>query len=361
MDNYREVDLLPVKGVGQSGTETIDIAVDEPITALYVYMRVKNGAVTADEAPPARCIDKIEIVDGGKVYWSTDGPEAVAVAAYETGKWPAASYQEHADYGQFISIPLLFGRYIGDEEFMFSPSKLLNPQLKITWTYNAKHTTTGYQLGVRVKAMQGVAPSNKALMVKNIRTYTATIAGIEPTDLPVDLDYRKLYTHSYLAANYWSAVLTHFKLDCDVGKLIVFDLTAMRYLDHIKEMFPHIELNQNVMLDNGVWKEGWLANIEDCSVNVSAEGKFCNAWSMTSGKYMQWACLDDGTVQNDEAANIRIRGFLPHAVTAYQFGRPQDPASWFKASKYGQVKLQLTGGTVGGTASILLQRPTPLP
>ena len=360
MDNYREVELLATKAVGAAGTETIDIAVDEPITALYVYFRALNGALTADEVPPERRVSKIEIVDGGKVYWSTDGPQAVAAAVYENDRWPSHWHDERGTIGQFISIPLMFGRYIGDEEFAFSPTRLLNPQLKVTWSAETLHADPGTQLGVRVKAMQGVSAPAKALMVKNIRTYTAAIAGIESTDLPVDLDYRRLFVHAYLWHDYWSAVVNHFKLDCDVGKLIVFDMTWATFLAVIKENFPHTELTENVMLDDGVFKEGWVGNIEDCSVNVSSPGVFCNALSMSDNQYWQWCQDHNGASKNDENANIRIRGYLPHNVLAYQFGRPMDVDSWFRAGRYGQIKLQMTGGVKGGPVSILLQRPTPL-
>jgi len=361
MDNYREVELLPAKGVGASGTETIDIAIDEPLTALYVYFYGINGAATADEVPPERCIDKIEIVDGGQVYWSTDGPEAVAAAVYETGKWPAHWYQETKDLDFHIHIPLLFGRYLGDEEFAFSPSRLLNPQLKVTWTRNALHTATGYQLGVRAKAMQGVSAPSKALMVRNIRTYTATIAGIEPTDLPIDLDYRKLYVHAYAQRGYWQGVVTHFKLDCDVGKLIAFDMSAATLLAMIMENFPQVEVSHNMCLDDGVMKDTWLGTNLDAAVNSGNPDVFVNAWAQSHGAVWQWSANNDGASQNDEGVNARFFGFCPHHVMAYEFGRSQDPASWFKASQYGQVRLQMTGGTVGGSASILLQRPTVLP
>jgi len=361
MENYREVSLLPTKSVGASGTETIDLAIDEPLTSLSVYFKCVNESAVEDEVPPEGCISKIEIVDGGQVYWSTTGPEALAAFVYETNKWPTAWYDERTSQGQNILLPLLFGRYIGDEEFAFSPGRLLNPQLKVTWARNAKHTTTGYQLGVRVKAMQGVSAPGKALMVKNIRAWTSSGTGIEPTDLPTDLDYRKLYVHAYVTKRYFAELVTHFKLDCDVGKLIVFDVSVYDFLDMVKEMFPAVSHSATICMDDGTWKDAFVGNLEGCAVNSGTLAYFANAWHASAGRYWQLSKTDGGVAATDVASVIDLRGYLPWTTFCYPFGRQQDPATWFKANRYKQVRLQLTQGEASVPFGILLQRPTPLP
>jgi len=361
MNNYREVELLPIKSVGASGTETIDINVDEPVTSLDVYFRATNGAAVADTVPPEGCIDKIEIVDGGKVYWSTSGPQAVAAAVYETGKWPAGNNDERANNGQYILIPLLFGRYIGDEEFAFSPTKLLNPQIKVTWTRNALHTAAGYTLGIRVKTMQGVTSASRALMVKSVRSWTSAGAGIDGTDLPVDLDIRKLYIGLWKTMRLWSEMLTHLKMDCDVGKLIMFDITSARFVDMMKDFFPPVGHHATICMDDGVWKESFLGNLLGTAVNSGSPGYFANAWSAFASRYQQWSQTDAGVAAADVASTLYVEGYLPWTVLCYPFGRQQEPDTWFKASRYGQVKLELTQGEAAVPFSILLQCPTPLP
>lgn len=360
MDNYREVNLLPIKAVGASGTETIDLAIDEPLTALYVYFRATNGGAVAKDVPPEHCIDKIEIVDGGKVYWSTSGPEAVAASVYEMGVWPSHFYNEGAAGGQFSLIPLNFGRYLGDEDFMFSASRLLNPQIKVTWTRNALHSATGYTLGVRVKAMQGVAPGAKALMVKNIRTFTSAASGIESTDLPVDLDYRRLFVRPYHANFFWTQLLTHLKLDCDVGKLIVFDISAARFLDMVRETFPDFNIQMQTTCDSNIWHEAWMGNVDAASLAYGTGGIIGDAWTASAGRWQSIAATDAGALTTGQVASVSLRGWLPQTTLCYQFGRAQDPASWFKAARYGQVRLELTQGSAAKNIDILLQRPTPL-
>ncbi len=361
MDNYREVNLLPIKSVGASGTETVDIAVTEPLTAIDIYFRATNGAAVTHGTPAAACISKIEIVDGGQVYWSTTGPEAVAAAVYETGKWPAGNPDERANSGDYIQIPLLFGRYLGDESFLFSPSRLLNPQIKVTWARNAGHTATGYTLGIRVKAMQGVAATATALMVKNIRAFTSLGTGIEATDLPVDLAYRRLFVGVYLAGVFWQQIITNFKIDCDVGKLILMNLSAARFLDMIKAEWDPVQRHSTICMDDGAWRESFIGNTLGGAVNSGSPTYFANCWSACSGRFQDWSRTDAGGLAADVPSTLLAHGYLPWGLLAYQFGRRDDPASWFVANRYGQVRLELTQGQAGCSVGILLQRPTPMP
>lgn len=361
MNNYREVSLLPIKAVGASGTETIDLAVTEPLTALFVEFAATNGAAVAKDVPPGHCIDKIEIVDGGQVYWSTSGPEAIAAAVYESNVWPAHWYDELANHGQNLTIPLNFGRFLGDEEFAFSPSRLLNPQIKVTWTRNALHTTTGYTLGVKVKAMQGVSPPAKTLMVKNIRTFTTAASGIESTDLPVNLDYRRLYVRAYHANFFWVAMLTHLKLDCDVGKLIVFDGSQYELLEMVQAVFPSVDVGMLTSCDSNIWHEGWLGNIAAASLGFNQGGIIGDAWHASAGRWQSIVADHDGSLTTGKSAAVSVRGWMPQTTLCYQFGRSQDPASWFRPSQYGQVRLELTQGSADKSIDILLQRPVSLP
>ena len=361
MDNYREVNLLPIKSVGASGTETVDIAVTEPLTAIDIYFRATNGAAVTHGTPAAACISKIEIVDGGQVYWSTTGPEAVAAAVYETGKWPAGNPDERANSGDYIQIPLLFGRYLGDESFLFSPSRLLNPQIKVTWARNAGHTVGGYTLGIRVKAMQGVAPTATALMVKNIRTFTSAATGIEATDLPVDLAYRRLFVSCYLFNKFWQEIITNFKIDCDVGKLILMNLSGARFLDMIKAEWDPVQRHSTICMDDGVERESFIGNTLGAAVNTGSPAYFASCWSAFQGVLQDWSQDDAGTSAVDIPSTVLAYGYLPWAVLAYQFGRRDDPASWFVANRYGQVRLELTQGVAAVPVGILLQRPTPMP
>jgi len=361
MDNFREVSIMPRRTVSDAGTETIDFNVDEPITGLNLVIRVVNGAAVAVNVPPENIISKIEIVDGGTVYYSLSGPEAMAVAVYESGKWPWAFYNDGANAGQKVRIPIYFGRFLGDEEFAFSPSKLLNPQIKITWAKDALHVAGGVSLGVYAKLMQGVAPATKALFTKNIRSFTSAASGIELTDLPVDRDYRRLFVRDYRFQGFFAEDITHYKLDCDTGKLIVFDWDVYELAEHIRDVFGPVERTAQVQVTDGTWYSSWFGNTLGAALNSGTAGNIVNAWSATSSRWEAFLMSHAGAALTDEVCNLTLHGCLPHSTLCYQFGRKDEPATWFKASKYGQVRLEMTQGVANCAIGLLLQQPRPLP
>ena len=87
--HYREVILEDDKVLGDSGTETFDINILDPITELTLRYKVVNAGAVAINVPPQKTISKIEIVDGGRTVLSMTGYEAVAAAAYDKGFYPS--------------------------------------------------------------------------------------------------------------------------------------------------------------------------------------------------------------------------------------------------------------------------------
>jgi len=361
MDNYREVDILASKTVGDSGTETVDIKVDEPITELAVHFAVTNDGAVVDNLPPETCISKIEIVDGGQVYWSTTAMEAIAAYVYEADKWPPCFLYELASGGQNVTIPMRFGRFLGDPQFAFSPTKLMNPQLKVTWAKNALHATAGCSLGVSARLMQGVTAPTQSLMVKNVRTFTSAASGIETTDLPVDRDYRRLYVRPYVSTEAMINIVTHYKLDCDVGKLIVFDMSQWDLIEYVERVWPLVTYRRIDAWDNGGTKQGWFGCTKSIAPGARAAGYIVAGQTDEIDYFITRAMLHDGTGATDLAVTLQLLGSCPESTLCYQFGFPDDAASWFKASRYGQVRLELTQGAANASVGVLVQQPRQLP
>jgi len=361
MDNFREVDILASKSVADSGTETVDLSVDEPITELAVHFAVTNGAAVADNVPAESCISKIEIVDGGQVYWSTSGFEAIAAYVYESDKWPPTFMYELANGGQNVTIPLRFGRFLGDTQFAFSPTKLLNPQVKITWAKNALHLTAKCTLGVSARVMQGVGIPTSALMVKNVRTFTTASSGIEGTDLPVDLPYRRLYVRPYLTTEAMINLITNYKLDCDTGRLIVFDLSQWDFVELVERMFPLVSYRKYDAWDNAGTKYGWFGCTKSVCGNAATSGYIVSGETNEIDYFLTRAMLHDGSAATDLAVIAQVLGSCPESTLCYQFGLPNEPDTWFRANRFKSVKLNLTQGAASGAVGILLQQPRAIP
>jgi len=362
MDNYREVELLSKMTVGDSGTQTIDINVDEPITELSVKMYFKNDAAQADEVPPESCVSKIEIVDGGQVYSSLNGYEATAMAWYDKGYWPTAWYTANLNEGSRVEWPFQFGRYVGDPEYALSPNKLLNPQIKVTWAKNALHLSGACTLEVNAKTMQGVTAPSKVLLTKVIRSWTTAASGIVEVDLPTDYPYRRLYFRTFENQSYLGGQWTNARLECDVGKLIVFDLEDDELQFLMGRIWGPAEYSEYIVIDDGEYHQTHLGFCDQAALTSMALSIFVQASPTLPGYVRTFArAVSTGAATNDVKTNCSFKGYCPENTYCYPFGLADDPASWFNAARYGSIKLKLTEGNAGGAASVFIQQPRSLP
>ena len=361
MENYREVELLTQKTLGDSGTETIDINVDEPITELSVRFYVRNDSAAADEVPPESCVSKIEIVDGGTVYSSLNGREATAMAWYDKGRWPAHWYSSQANEGSRVEWPFQFGRFLGDPEYAFSPTRLLNPQLKFTWAKNALHLADSCKLDVNAKVMQGVSAPGQALMTKVIRSWTGSAAATVEVDLPTDYPYRRLYFGEYLAETTFANMITNAKLECDVGKLVVFDMDDEQLMNLMERLWGLAEYADLPCLSNNESYMSHLGFVRTFLATMWTADRVISACP-TNIPYVAVYTRDlAGGAVNDQKVSVRVQGLCPELTYCYPFGRQDDPATWFRSSKYGSVKLKITEAGGATAASVFVQQPRPLP
>lgn len=359
---YREVVIEDDKSLADSGTETIDLNVTDPITELLLRFHVTNETADCENVPPHMVISKIELVDGGQTYVSLTGAQAVAAACFDTGRWPACWYIDYASSTQRDAIPLRFGRYLGDEMFGFDPRKLLNPQLKVTWTNNALHAADGTTLGVVAKVMEGVTSPPQMFCWKEIEAYTSTADATQKVDLPVDFPYRRLMLRSYIADEDPTADLTNVKLDCDVGKFIAFDLDESEFSNIHQSMFgPY----QHYLYGTGQNDDGRRTFLAlHTMVYGQAEGAryILNPWlSGGANVVIQLRRADDTDVTSDINFELQMMGYMPQHAWCYQFGRPDDPETWFPSSQYGEIAFKVKAAASSCANSVVIQQPRPIP
>jgi len=357
---FREVLLLPAKTVADSGTETVDLNVTDPITELVVRYQQTNNATPTQDLPPETSISKIELVDGGRVLSSLTGKEAVAAACYAKGEWPYHYYSSTNGHGQWLHIPLPFGRFLGDPEFSLDAKRLLNPQLKVTWAKNDSHLTGSVSLEVRATVMQDAPASPSAILWKGIRQFVAAASGVEATDLPTDDVYRKLMIIPYITIEKPDTILTHFKLDCDMGKFVPFDLDSNRFFQACNRPYPTFHYNKTVYGGHGDTLENWMADNVTLSIVANGQNVIVNGGA--GGNPTTILCIFNTSNVTVAAATMEIITFgkFPHNAMCYNFGLPDVPATWFPAPSFRSVRLLLTQGSASATVGILVQSPVTL-
>lgn len=346
--------------VADAGTYTLDLNTRDPITELLLRFSITNSAAINNESPVEIHVTKIEIVDGGREIWSTYGELAVAQGCFDTGKWPMSGYNENLSNDQVMHFPLRFGRYLGDQEFGFDPSKLLNPQLKVTFVDHANHAADGKNIGVVAQVMEGGASPPKCLVWREIETFTSVASGVKVVEMPVENPYRRLAIRCYLKGDALWRVFSHYKFDCDVGKLVLFDLDSDEFADLTHGMFGPYSYNRIDRIDNASTKEAWMGTCLSVAISAGAADDIVSAFPSNNPFFYTYACDTTPTNQTDVQVQVGLTGFNPHNTRGYQFGRADHPETWFRASQYKDIDLKLTQGAAGDECTVAVQVPITL-
>lgn len=358
---YREVQVEDDKSIGDSGTDTVDLNLKDPITSLIVRFKVTNTAAL-DGQPPQKAITKIELVDGGQVYFSLSGQQAQAASAYGLGRYPHCVLDGRSGNNQWVAIQLLFGRYLGDEEYAFDPSKLLNPQLKVTWAKDTGHTTLKCTLGVTARIMEDLVAPGQALMWKEVEAWTTTSGAVKKIDLPTDYVIRSLMTRAYLIANGWHSIHTHFKLDCDLGKFIPFDLDTDEYQDITLGVMGPFHVPMFGVCSANEIVETWLGTTKQVPGIATSHDRDFSGYT---GGFWSWfiANVKDNAGADANDADIMWTGigYYPENCVLYPFGRLDSPETWFNAREYGEIALKITEGVSSAAGSVCVQQVRPIP
>lgn len=358
--HYREVQVEDDKSVADAGTLTVDLNIKDPITALIVRFKVRNDTAVVENQPPERNITKVEIVDGGQVYHSLSGSMSVAAAVYGLGRWPHHWYDNRASNNQRINFPILFGRYIGDPDFAFDPTKLVNPQLKITWADQALYDDGYHAIGITARVMEGVPSPSKCLFWKEVEAWSAAATGVKVVDLPTDYPYRSLMMRGWGLDALPSNVFTHFKLDCDLGKLIVFDLASHEFRDILKQSDGPFHHRQFAYGDTGTYLHAWMGETLDVSGSPDAVGMI-QSYTAFGIRFVMSVTDPAGVAIANATAQLLVSGLFPHSSYLYRFGRKNDPETWFRSGQYGDIDLKLTEGSLAADAAVAIQQPRSLP
>jgi len=357
---YRDVDILASKSVGDAGTETIDLDVMDPITELSILIDLTNGGSALTDDTPTEIVTKIELVDGGTVYSSVTGAQAVAAYFYDAGRYPPHWYDEALSAGQHITIPLRFGRFLGDPLRNFDPSRLRNPQLKVTWAKLSAHLTAYVKLGVRAKILDGVSGAGACLLNQAVRAFTTAGSGIESTELPTDYPIRRLYVHPLYGTEVPPYIITNFKLDCDEGKFIAFDHDGWAMVEEAEKQFGYGQVRRNLIVTTGDNHDTQWGNCIAAMLAAGVQGDIVSGNTSGNRACLCYTMTHAGGAAAAVPTEALFTGCLPEGMFGYGFGLPDDPATWFPAPAYRKVKLLLTQGIASATCTILVQQDRPI-
>ena len=358
---FRDTYLENALPLADSGERTVDINVIDPITCLWVELRATNGAIDNQYNPVHGCIDTIEIIDGSTVLYSLDGRQALALACAQLGYMPNQRFTALGGDPATAALPILFGRYIGDREYAFDPSKFVNPQLRIRWNLAAVRAigATSYvnlsaRLTIIARVMEGATAPRAMLMAKENYTWVPAV-GTEYIDLPRDYPYVGLMYRSVLVAHHPYDIVSNVRLNCDSGKVIPFDLRVENLIYMMNLTQPKLSYRESARVVNGQVLYMYLEELEDVSLNPEgAAGDAVVAYqNYEYGSQIAFAFL--GGVAGVSNVGVHCHGYCPFGYIYIPFGDPKVPSDWFQSKSFGSVRFEATGIHAGTAALCLVQ------
>ena len=357
--NYRLATILAREAHTADTTKVIDLNLADPVTQFHIVYESTGVGAGAALGHAAKCIDKIELVDGSDVLFSLSGQECQAADFYHRQMEPANVPVYLSGMPAEMIFNINFGRYLWDRIYAFDPKKFTNPQLKITLDIDAGGvSSTGGYLTVLALIFDGrtIEPTG-FLMHKEVKDYAMGSASHEYTDLPTDYPYRKLFIAAQTYGTGPEYLINTLKLSEDNDRKIPFSNTAWELLRAIVGQGP--AYRENILVSGGA--SGLAFYCTPCywpRVSITS-------WEGSNIPYTASAFYGDGgrgyyyleTVGGNY--NIAVEGYAPHGALEIPFGMQDDPDDWYDVSGLGSLRLDIlsvSGRSSADTVQIFLQQ-----
>ena len=349
--------------MGTAGTKTYNLDFTDPISEIDLLFEATNGGTSNKNNPIEANISKIEIVDGGSVLWDLPGDVALAYWSHLNQSLAQAYRSGAASDAVCQPISIRFGRDLYDPELAFNPNAHKNPQLKVTFdeaTIRAAGATgfvsDSFNLSIMVKLMENAASPSGFLSCREVQTFTSVASGDTKVELPTDKSIRALMVRVYKAGVHPSTDITRYKLSCDGGKFIPFDLYYRNLRDYMSEYFKPVLVPQYSVTDNGEAHETWIADGFAEFIRAHSAQHIVGAGTHAGGQLTVSIYTDAGVGVDGSAVHFGVVGLPFHQTYIYPFGRLNEMTEWFDARAFNKADLFLTNGGAGAEVNVAVQQ-----
>lgn len=357
--NYRLATILAKEAVSTDLTKVIDLNLADPVSQFAViYESTGVGSGDADDHV-AKCITKIELVDGSDVLYSLSGMECQAVDFYHRNlEPPNLNYYLAGTEGYWI-FNMNFGRFLWDTELAFDPKKFTNPQLKITIDRDAGgvQSVAGFlTVLARIFDEKEIEPAG-LLMHKEVKDYGLGSASHEYTDLPTDYLFRKLFIAARVNDVGPEHLLDNIKLSEDNDRRIPFNDSFKNILYSIissKRPFRETVIGAGAATTNAFYCTPCFWPTLQCTKWTNAANDYnANAWGGDGGKGYIYFSTAGGNYM------VAVEGYCPHGAIEIPFGLQNDMEDWYDVTKLGNLRLDIlskSGRSSSDTVQVFLQQ-----
>ncbi len=351
--NYRLATILSRKAIAADVTEIIDLNLADPVSRFEICYECTSTGSGNLEHHAAKCVTKIELIDGSDVLFSLSGQEAQAVDFFHNRKEPANQNKYLGGFEAEMVFNMNFGRHLWDPVMAFDPKRFINPQLKITIDVSAGgFGSVGGFLTVMAHIFDArVVEPTGFLMHKEIKNYGLGSASHEYTDLPTDYPYRKMFIAAQTEGVHMAGLLNTIKLSEDNDRKIPFDVTVTELLRSIVGRGP-------LYRESIIFAAGASSTYFYCTPchNIKA---VASSWEVSSIPAVITVFSPDGGKGRLRATDtmtnvcVTVEGYAPHGAMEIPFGLQDDPADWYDVAKFGSLMLDILSITDRTTADLV--------
>ncbi len=359
----RNLYLENSKSLGDSGTEVINLDMQDPISAINLDFGATNGATSNLGNPIVHNITKIEVVDGSDVLFSMPGHICRGLFSHLEGKVPYEYITEVPSDGPIERLYIPFGRYLYDTDYALDPTKFRNPQLKISWNLaNVRAVAaTGFVTSTLTysciaRLMSEVPQPRGFLMTKDIYNFTSAASGDERVDMPTDYPYRALAVRGYESDVDLVTTITNLKLSVDGDKEIPLDIEGGNLRHMMLDMFPHLSHTIKAFVSDGTIIETWMGLSLGGQLAAGTTGYIIGGGDWWKARINPFWKLHDNSAGSSGVGWVTDVGTAFENTLVYPFGRINDPETWFDVRQTNALKLYITQGNADAPIDVALQQ-----
>jgi hypothetical protein len=351
------------KVLADAGEVSADILVKDPITALWFELRATNGATSNKANLVADCVDQVDVLDGSDVLVSLDGHELFANGVYRLGHIPYQLITEGPSQVQNLSVPILFGRFLGDAEYALDPTKFANLQVRVKWNLSnvATVAATAFATGTGTltlvaDVLEGAGAPKGLITAKEHYSYASAASGVEYIDLPTDHNMRALYIRAYEAAIGTLSDISNVKISCDQGKFVPVDMRRTDFVRYLTNRTPPFHYKHYFFQADGATIYCVLKQDEVAALTGAWPDRYVSYVNNGIGEGVVNIYGNGGVTSGNQHFIGLIEGFLPFGTVRWLWGEDNDPNSWLPASMFDSVRLELTQEGAGGTGYVVVEQ-----
>ena len=370
MGHFQNIIIRPQTGevaTSTSGVVYQDLPEKGMLSALMVDYAAGCLYATHPGVPVNKMFKKVEVlVNGSKVIKSFDFEQGRALAHYHgfdlstLGNYNRANVVRDDNYH---TLPILFGRYPGDKEYMLDMEQYSNPQLRITYdcatvaiegvTYAANATPT-VRTGVQGLIWKDGSPGTKGYIKStNIDTWAAVVSTTRTVEVPRG--------QHLLGVMQGARHLDDKLIDYIQSMEITFDNGDWQPINHnyqqLKSLnamwFPR-EVKQSNYLDLATTDEFDGGVGEYTGFNALCTGGAVIADTISLAHDRTWNLSTVIMTAGMRALLIESTGIFPHQNMYIPFTEySEDDAFGVDTTKWGRIDVKTTSGSAAAAGELL--------